>query len=671
MGTVRALDPPESSNDEFDRMLSHSSGEIKEERDEYPPQPTVEAVEPAPSGVLTDEDRLRMLGYDVSFGRPLGFWSSAGMNLCHVSFVYEFISQISLYSYEGPLLFVIGFPFLALLHCCLIGPFAELTSTFPVAGGMSTWAWQCARHGVGGERFWGYFVGGFTLAMHLGKTISNIYAVATSMVVVYYSTDPRVRKLQIKNIGFVPLDYQKWWEPVFYLAIVTFVAVLCLTRVARNGTFWIVAGAFNVAITIAVYGLLIACAVRLKTTPSLRKDIMPLNWGFPRKKMFPYSLSRMIFMGIPIKVMAVDCPVHMAEETRNPSRTVPRVLWTTTMFNFINIYICVTLFIVIVVPWSQGAYGLSPIVPIGMILNLSPGATGTLGILASLCATLQIVASIMATSRFIFALARDHGIPFSRFLVKTDKHKEPWVAMVVLIASLFLSTTCWLVNRQRYWALNQAWTFYFINFPYVMPLILYVFSRLDLRLVGRAEFSLGKLSKPFAWVAILWLILGIIQGSLPGTSFNGSFSFVDSNVSRTVLAYLPMIFGAMCVIMVVSWFIYGRRHYVGPIRAFTIWATGQDVDPRNIDAANPRGQAIKRFMELKTGRSSGNGSPRSSVGPRVTIASSPGRATRLPRFSRSPTTPSPLSSRNESHGQVLSRCCPKVEFSPRAYPTTR
>ncbi len=52
----------------------------------------------------------------------------------------------------------------------------------------------------------------------------------------------------------------------------------------------------------------------------------------------------------------------MAEETRNPSRTVPRVLWYTCLFHYINIYLTVTLFIVLVTPWAQGDYMLSPFV---------------------------------------------------------------------------------------------------------------------------------------------------------------------------------------------------------------------------------------------------------------------------------------------------------------------
>jgi hypothetical protein len=67
----------------------------------------------------------------------------------------------------------------------------------------------------------------------------------------------------------------------------------------------------------------------------------------------------------------------------------------------------------------------------------------------------------------------------------------------------------------------------------VIPLGLYVFSRLNLNLIGREAFSLGRLSRPCAWLAILWLVLGIVQGSMPGTVFNGSAEYLDGGEYRS------------------------------------------------------------------------------------------------------------------------------------------
>ncbi|KLT41810.1 hypothetical protein CC85DRAFT_328672 [Cutaneotrichosporon oleaginosum] len=564
------------------------------EGDGYATQPSVDELRP--NEHLSDEERLRMLGYDVTLGRPLGFWSSCGMNICHLSFIYESVKFVSLYAHEGPPVFIIGFPLVACLYLCLIGVFAELVSSFPVAGGMATWAWQCARHGLGGERYWGWLI------------VSYLFGVTSSLTIIYYSADPKTPKTEVDGIGYVPTDPKDWWEPVFYIAIICLVALLWVIRATRKSSFWVFAGAFNIAMMVVVYALIIACGAKLRSSPSAKADIRRLNRGFPRKAMLPFSMTRMTFMALPLAVMAVDTPAHMAEETRDPSRTVPRVLWYTCLFHYINIYLIVTLYIVVVTPWAQGDYMLSPLVPMGAILGSEQGIGGALGIISSLLAITQVLASVVATSRFIFALARDRAIPLSRLLVKTDKRKEPWVAMVALVASLLLSTMCWLVNKTHYNGLLQTFNYYFVNFLYIIPLILYVLSRLDLSLIGRETFSLGRLSRPCAWITILWLALGTVQGSMPGTVSNGSAEFFDGDASKAVLSYLPMVFGGMLVVMLATWFLYGRRHYVGPIRTLTLWTTGQDIDLRTIDGSNRHDDALQQIAARKTGRGSTSGS---------------------------------------------------------------
>lgn len=54
---------------------------------------------------------------------------------------------------------------------------SELASAYPVAGAMASWAWKCARGGVGGERKWGWLLGGIVLAGHaaaVGLTTSHL-----------------------------------------------------------------------------------------------------------------------------------------------------------------------------------------------------------------------------------------------------------------------------------------------------------------------------------------------------------------------------------------------------------------------------------------------------------------------------------------------------------------
>jgi hypothetical protein len=91
------------------------------------------------------------------------------------------------------------------------------------------------------------------------QTISFLFAVAMSLTSIYTN----MSGAQTNPMTGVAVYPQKWWEPVFYLSLVSFVAILTMTRVARNEKFWICAGAFNIVIIILVYAMLITCAIKI------------------------------------------------------------------------------------------------------------------------------------------------------------------------------------------------------------------------------------------------------------------------------------------------------------------------------------------------------------------------------------------------------------------------
>jgi amino acid permease len=61
--------------------------------------------------------------------------------------------------YMWPIILVLVFP--------VICATAELASAYPVAGAMSSWTWIMAKRGVGGERYWGWLMGGIVLGYHV------------------------------------------------------------------------------------------------------------------------------------------------------------------------------------------------------------------------------------------------------------------------------------------------------------------------------------------------------------------------------------------------------------------------------------------------------------------------------------------------------------------------
>jgi len=88
-------------------------------------------------------------------------------------------------------------------------------------------------------------------------------------------------------------------------------------------------------------------------------------------------------------------------------------------------------------------------------------------VLAPIGASMQVIASMMVTSRFIFALARDCAIPFSSLLVKTSKNREPWVADLALIGAMYAAIIGWFVPVGNYYSLIQSFSFWFTSLAYV------------------------------------------------------------------------------------------------------------------------------------------------------------------------------------------------------------
>jgi amino acid transporter len=88
-------------------------------------------------------------------------------------------------------------------------------------------------------------------------------------------------------------------------------------------------------------------------------------------------------------------------------------------------------------------------------------------ILSYISGITYVLAAMTVTSRFLFALARDHGIPFAKILAKTDKHKEPWVASLAIVLTMYLGTLAWFLNEANWYNLLLASGFWLIDIAYV------------------------------------------------------------------------------------------------------------------------------------------------------------------------------------------------------------
>lgn len=138
-----------------------------------------------------DDIRLNQLGYSQVLGRDYTFWSSLSISWVNIGCLQGTIFAVAgTYKYGGPSEFtclssslscltfaldmiLAAWPLAGFFATLLTFTLAELASAYPVAGAMASWSWKAARGGVGGERWWGWLMGGVVLGGHVGN-VSNV-----------------------------------------------------------------------------------------------------------------------------------------------------------------------------------------------------------------------------------------------------------------------------------------------------------------------------------------------------------------------------------------------------------------------------------------------------------------------------------------------------------------
>ena len=82
---------------------------------------------------------------------------------------------------------LIAWPLSGVFSVFLTLAMSELASAYPVSGAMASWAWKCARGGVGGERGWGWLMSGVVLGGHAASVRRISYHLSLSDIVLTWT----------------------------------------------------------------------------------------------------------------------------------------------------------------------------------------------------------------------------------------------------------------------------------------------------------------------------------------------------------------------------------------------------------------------------------------------------------------------------------------------------
>ncbi|OTA05638.1 amino acid permease PotE [Trichoderma parareesei] len=258
-----------------------------------------------------------------------------------------------------------------------------------------------------------------------------------------------------------------------------------------------------------------------------------------------WCLSYLATAGI---LIGYDASGHVAEETRNASVSAARGIFWSTVPD----------------PDTLFSYGsVQPFVPLYAVL-LGKGGHVVMNVICIVALWFNTAIAILAASRLVFAVARDGVLPWSSWVSRVSDG-QPRNAVIVVWAVASLITCTILPSSVAFTSLVSA-----AGVPSAAAYGLICLGRLLLtpKTFPKPAWSLGRWSKPFQAVSVLWN--GWVVAVL--------FSPYVFPVSGETLNYAPVIMGAVTVFAVLSWWWIPEERWLPSRRIKEQLMAGESAD---------------------------------------------------------------------------------------------
>jgi amino acid transporter len=479
-----------------------------------------------------DAQDLSRFGYTQELFRAMGGFSNFAISFSIISIL---TGAVTLYGYGlsfgGPREMALGWPVATIFTLTLAASMAELCSAYPTSGAMYHWA--SALGGAG----WGWFVAWMNIVGLIAAQAGINYSCAQFIL-------PFLR---------IPVSTRN----VFLMFAVTLVIHGLLNQFGVRLVAWL----NDVSVTVHVIGVLAIVAGVFLFAP-----LQPLHFLLttnPQPAVHaPYVwLFLLGLLQAQWTYTGFDGSAHMAEETSDARRTAP---WGIVLSVGVSgaagyaLLIALTLAIRSIPAVLDAKDAQGNAIPAAIaILETALGARigNALAALASMAMWFCGLACVASASRAVFSLARDGGLPGSRFFSRVNpKLGTPgpaiWAIVIATVAVMAWSGAVPVVTSLSTVALYIA---------YIIPVILGLRARSGTASwVRSAVWNTGRWGRALNIVAIVYTVFICFVLMMPPNELAGK-----------TLAALLGILGLIYIFKV-------RRRFLGPewARSGTVLHTG-------------------------------------------------------------------------------------------------
>ncbi|KAI4199763.1 MAG: hypothetical protein LQ350_004390 [Teloschistes chrysophthalmus] len=257
-------------------------------------------------------------------------------------------------------------------------------------------------------------------------------------------------------------------------------------------------------------------------------------------------------------MMGFDCAVHMSEEIKDASETLPKaILWGAGLNAVLGYLTVFTLcFTVTDVPRLLDSKTGFPFLQLFVDVTKSNAGTAVMAAIVIITLISAVVSEVATASRQVWAFSRDDGFPCSRFLRRV---KPGWnIPLNALWVSFGFGVIIALINLGSSVALNAvvSLTISALLSSYIVSIGCLISKRFRGEALPASKFSLGKYGLAINLIAEVFLIPFFIFCFFPIT--NG----VDP---ETMNWNVVMFAGITIFATIYYWALGGRRLYRPPV----------------------------------------------------------------------------------------------------------
>ena len=475
-----------------------------------------------------DAAELKKMGYEQELHRHMGGFSNFAISFSIICILAGGISAFPLaLGGAGGASIGIGWLVGGLFAAIVALAMAQISSSYPTAGGLYHWGSILGGKGFGWTTAW------FNL-------LGLIFVVASVNFGVY---DFFFKGLALPLLG-VDVSGFGYSHQIFYIALFTISQAILIYRFPKFTTkITDLSGYLIFIITIVLVLSLLAYHEgslefsRLFTfTNYTGTEGSP--WPASEGMVFPFLLGLLLAV---YTITGFDASAHTSEETRDAAKTVPKGIVSSVVYSVIFGYILICTFVLVLPDIPTGVKN-----GFGFFAELLKTLPSTLQLVLGLSILLVNylcgLACLTSTSRMMFAFARVGGLPASAFLRKVDPTLKTPVAAVWVSAILAIAATLYAAA----FSVLAVGCAVFLYISYIMPTAAGILAE-GKTWKHKGPFDLGGMSKLIG-------VLAVIGG--------GFLVIVGIQPPNEKVLYLTI---AMLFAMAIFWFVFGEsKRFKGP-----------------------------------------------------------------------------------------------------------